>query len=612
MSMVFTQTDTSPTCTLTQLANGVAVATNATARKAEYNGTPGTDDDEVVVQTGAVFPNNEIVRVYSLTIPDGTTLAGGTVTCRMDASALDTDVDFTHLTVCRVNSSCSVVEQLGTASFTTTIAATRATYALQCTITAPTLSAGDTICVRVRATNNNVSQDRTITLYNGLTVIMPFTPPSSDFDVRQVRALAPTSTGTQDFTVSGFGVPRAAMFIFTGGGTDSTPATHQRYSVGFWARTDDVDNQFVSHMVSEDGETGVMPSTAGAIDDAVVKCFDPTTDLNDVNFEAAFDSLVTDGIRLNWSAVDGTVQGYVTCVLFNGVSWAVVDSQEEPGAQDDVVFTGMPGTPDIVILATPRNDSDDDTTGDTARLSFGFAANDGSETQGGVANWFAATVSATLAASYVSTALALVHTKNKAGTPSWARNVDSFDSTGVTLVQQVTAELRNAFIGVLALKLPTGTPFAVEMLTVPSSTGSWGITGVGFQPKFAILCPNTLSSADTTLVDSRANLIGISTVNADEEFCNVSWVEDGSDPHVAKSQHTNKVLDHPSWQSGGTAESDLVGAFTSFDSDGMTINLTSVPGRALTVPALFIGSTPEPVLDTLLRRRREAWIRGAS
>lgn len=428
-------------------------------------------------------------------------------------------------------------------------------------------------------------------------------------DMRSMRATAPTSTGTQDYTVSGFGTPQAAMVVHISGTSNSAAGADIVYSIGFWARYDGTDYQRVSHMAMEDNASGTpINSQSGNDDDAVIKNWDPDQDSNSVHFEASFDSVITNGIRLNWTTVDGTDTGYVIVTLFKGFDWAYLWSQEDASPYtQDIAYTGGPGTPDVLIGITTRSGDDDSAPGDIARLSFGFCVNDGSRTQGSVDTWYSFEGKSALGsvATHRGTASFLAHTKGKAGSdpssPSWQRSVKSFDANGFTLQQDVTTGLegRNSMMSVLGLKLPSGCPKAVKHLTAPTSTGSWAITGVGFQPQMCIMGITGVLDSGSVIITPRGNVWGTSAINATEQFCQVAWQEDGATTRVCKTQSSSTAIDHPSWDGTGAAESDFVAGFTSFDSDGMTLDVTSASGQAHLYTALFIGRTYTVAMERL-------------
>lgn len=422
--------------------------------------------------------------------------------------------------------------------------------------------------------------------------------------VEQKRLAAPTSTGTQDFTVSGFGTPQCAIFMMCSGQTDSTYEGSIRWSVGAWARYDGTDRQFVTHCSQEDdGESTVHNSTSGADNDAVVKCYDPNTNDGTVEFEAAFSALITDGIRINWTAVEGTIQPYVVCAMFNGLQWAYVDSKRELDLStpyyDDMVFTGWPGEADWVMGLTPRSDDDDVATGDTLRCSIGFAVNDGSETQASTAWWGyrgnAMEYYEAQAAFGLSTDTFLVHTKGKATDWSWARQLESFDANGITLIQTADPlEGRNSIVGVLAMKFPEGFDFSLDILDTPTSTGTWDITAPGFQPQFAMALWGSTAVVDEIVDDYEASAFAVSTISPAEQYCMAAWYEVGTYPRNSESQVSAAAVDSKMLKAAGS-QSPLVGSFTSFDAAGMNLSLSSVPDTSKKCILVTFGEPAAPI-----------------
>ena len=70
-------------------------------------------------------------------------------------------------------------------------------------------------------------------IYTILLVLILFASPSLAAEVVVVQQAARTTTGTQDFTSSGFGTPKAAMCMVGFGATNGTSVSHGVFSIGF-------------------------------------------------------------------------------------------------------------------------------------------------------------------------------------------------------------------------------------------------------------------------------------------------------------------------------------------------------------------------------------------
>ena len=127
-------------------------------------------------------------------------------------------------------------------------------------------------------------------------------------DIATVRAAATTSVETQDFTISGFGTPKAAMFIVTKGVTDNTAAAGAMMAVGFTDGTRDKCGTVHAKDANATSVTEATFSTAHCI-----FLIDDTGTLA----TATFDSWITDGVRIDWA--DAPPSAYlVTVVCFWG------------------------------------------------------------------------------------------------------------------------------------------------------------------------------------------------------------------------------------------------------------------------------------------------------
>lgn len=138
---------------------------------------------------------------------------------------------------------------------------------------------------------------------------------AADFDMAVMQQQVATSGATQDFTISGFGTPTAALFIMGRPESDSGNWFLDALSLGM---TDGTQEYCMGHQVYNNLTTS---DTARRFDnDRVLQYFSTTG----IQYGAAsFNSWITDGVRLNLD--DAFIYSFlVTVVLFKGSDLDVV------------------------------------------------------------------------------------------------------------------------------------------------------------------------------------------------------------------------------------------------------------------------------------------------
>ena len=109
-----------------------------------------------------------------------------------------------------------------------------------------------------------------------------------------IHGVEPSSTGTVDYTVSGFGTPVAALMI---GSFCSSLDSLDRHSVLSYGFTDGLLSR-CSYFAARDGDANTH-SRGGSRDTLFCRVSSYGVDPQAV---ADFNSWITDGIQLNWSS----------------------------------------------------------------------------------------------------------------------------------------------------------------------------------------------------------------------------------------------------------------------------------------------------------------------
>lgn len=154
--------------------------------------------------------------------------------------------------------------------------------------------------------------------------------------LRAVRQAIRTTTGTQDFTVAGFGTPKGAIVLLSRASTSGAITDNLSFSVGF---TDGTRSRCVAESSLDnvaDSDTARMQQTA------ILKLIDSTS----VLVSADFSAWVTDGVRLNFTVVDGTAW-LATVILIGGTDAQVYvsdfDMPDNTGTPNQTLDVTAPG-----------------------------------------------------------------------------------------------------------------------------------------------------------------------------------------------------------------------------------------------------------------------------
>lgn len=192
----------------------------------------------------------------------------------------------------------------------------------------------------------------------------------SDVNVAVQRTTLPTSTGTHDITVSGFGTPKAAIFIYyrdTGtAGTASRQNVEHGY--GFTDGTDD----FAAYADYLDGQTGGKHQGKRSQSPSHCVIMNRTNSAN-----CTFDSWITDGVRLNVTNGSSLSGCHVDVVLFGGSDLnAAVGYYETPGGVGSTQnISGLSFRPNLVFGTSAGINNGNNV--DWSILSFGCAHDTG-------------------------------------------------------------------------------------------------------------------------------------------------------------------------------------------------------------------------------------------
>ena len=343
-----------------------------------------------------------------------------------------------------------------------------------------------------------------------------------NFRVAVIRSWGVMNSGTRDYTLPGFGTPKAAIIFSTGAyGDDDAlyayPTNNFSQSIGFY---DGVAQRLATALTRH--ALATTSTYERGQNDAVVGIWQSSTG----DYSSAAAAWVTDGIRLTW-AMDASFEYNlpVTIVLFAGddVS-ADVATANIPGTEDASEAVTAPGfQPDLVFFNQCGYLSG--STVHNTLGGLGIAINDGNLTQMCIARGDANAIAAgESTARFLTDRMA---GRMLDGSLTQSAELTAFSSTGFTLTAR-EGSVATRDVQYLALKIARHRLWVGE-ITTPTSPGTQAVTGPGFRPSFVMQVMSMLTAVDTTVQGANAAVLGHSFVWPTESSISVRS-EYGADP----------------------------------------------------------------------------------
>lgn len=404
------------------------------------------------------------------------------------------------------------------------------------------------------------------------------------------RVACNTSTGTQDITVSGFGTPKAALFICSVGVTDGTAAADLNMSIG--AATG-VSNEWCLSVSAENG-VGTT-STFGTTDsDRCVRINNAGS--SSVDGEAEFSAFITDGVRINWTNAPSAAW-LLTVVLFGGSDLSAHANNAALGnSTDNAVDVTAPGfEPTLVITATQGSSGID--SGDThLQHSVGFIHNNGAVTQRAAAYRYT-NGSATSSPDGRCTESYGIMQIDSSAALDWGGEFSAFDGSGFTVTTR-NAGGNDTALMYLALRLG-GTEIGwVDTVDTPTATGNDTESGPGVTPQLVLQIGTHMEAIDTAYNSSAlAGVLGLGAFTADVEYMTSVAEEDGAGTSDTQSLSDDTAVELP--QDDGTA--GLTAALVAMIASGYTLNYSAVLANAKKFFAMAIAGEPTDAVTQLRR-----------
>jgi hypothetical protein len=381
-------------------------------------------------------------------------------------------------------------------------------------------------------------------------------------------ALATGAAGTtQDITISGFGTPSAVMFFAAVASSNNTVTDHSRFAIGFTDGT-------------LQGAYQVRARDARSTASSMYRIHNTSRVITLVSGTSAtshgalfFNSWITDGVRLEVE-IAPTDNWIITAVFFSSnvdVKQLEVDLPNNT-ATHDINTVGF--EPDIVFAFTHNHTTNTGTANGT--MTFGVAANDGSDTQ----KCIAYLQSDSVATTGVNTEVLDNRVASQVG--DYNITISDFDADGFSYTSSIGPN--TDWITFLAIKLPAGHQFKLFGTTVPTS-GSINATAPGFTPYFGLMGLLAGPTAVNTNTDTGGSVWSVAAFDAASFGVASVSSADNVTTTIDKS-YTNTTLNLLR-ASDGTIET--TSSSYAFESDGWDITLTANPATAILGFGLAIG-----------------------
>lgn len=380
-----------------------------------------------------------------------------------------------------------------------------------------------------------------------------------------------TTTGTQDFTISGFGTPTGYLVYLSEAVVNNTETADSQLSIGMsdGTRSRVVSSSAVDGVTTEDTQAESQNASVALL------CTPGTpSDIVRVDHSA----FITDGVRLNVAVTNG-VAYLITVVLFTGCTCEVAD----------VLITGI-GTEATAtlghseqvkaVIAASCGSATNSATANTMRLTMGVARYDSGIAQRAISHFSGnGTATSRQAVRYASDRVAIpVISNTGAETFGGEMTTMTTGSIGIT-GRGVSASDRSIIC--LCLSGFSESVFVGDINTA-TGTGSSATTGLGFQPQAIVGVSSILSSASVSNGGNQAGGFGV-----------FAWDRRGPGPssvtnHFSITGEDNVgTMRQKTWSNNVAIESySETGALlaratlTSFDSDGFTLDWTTVDATA--------------------------------
>ncbi len=392
--------------------------------------------------------------------------------------------------------------------------------------------------------------------------------------IQMVRAALRITTGEQDFTIPGFGIPVGAFFVIGEAQVEATATDRCSWSYGM------ADGTTSGCMSGWSQHNSATSNTAlRATQDEIFMILDSGSGV--VDAEANFVSFIPNGVRINVTVVGNPNARLLTVYLIGGEGVSCeVNAFTPPAGNATVTYTPGFTTHGLILMNNENNWNDTGTAQNICR--FGFAGYDGVDVTQCSLDWqdidnaALMDIQARLATGKVASLRAVGDAHMTMGNVT----ATSFDLTaGPTDLSSFVEFYMAIGCG------PNGKGWA-GIQDTPTTPGKHAFTGAGFKPAFGFMVPMMVAAVNSDITDGDAGAFAFAGFSADDEFCN-SWAsEDVITTSNGQSISTNQAIDLE-FDSGAGLKA-FEATFFSFTNDGVKLNFSTVDSTVRKWPTLFL------------------------
>lgn len=409
----------------------------------------------------------------------------------------------------------------------------------------------------------------------------------ADYFVASGTFNCPSATGSQ--TVTGVGFQPKAVLLFATKVTADGTAVH--YNIG------------LGYATASTAEASIAVSDTDAVTTTSNRRSSSNADT--VNFEtlagnaltADFTSFGADGFTLNWTAVNNGVDVHYLAWGGSDITNVKAGTFNQALATGNQAVTGVGFQGEFGIFLH-SNLAVDDSSSTNGQAGFGAAVSSSAQW---AQNWLMSNGVTTSVAVGTQVTTACITLNSQFGIVYRADFV-SWDSDGFTINNStVDGEANRIHYLVFA-----GGQYKVGAFDQPGSTGNQAVTGVGFTPKGVLLSSYNHAANVSQQNHARTSIgAGIDSTNRRAIWAGTS---NGVTTTVAdQATLQTKVI---RLATEGTPTTNAEADFVSNDSDGFTINWSTVDATARQVVYMAFGANPPatnivPVLSGPTRARRQ-------
>ena len=386
-------------------------------------------------------------------------------------------------------------------------------------------------------------------------------------------------TGPQTISTTGF-QPKAVLFWIT----DRTSVGNGAFARFGRGWTDGTRMGAVSTAWDDGSAANLNDSRTRLVTTACITLIDETAT---VLAEATITSFNADGFTINWGIDGGSrlvaylalgganlTNAYVGGFNFPAGPLGTNHSETAPGFQPDaVLFIGTDFTQSL------------NTTNDRGGDGFGIALSP-TDRHSDAHRWRDLRTGTDSGSSGIDTNYALIFADD-ANLPDNALDLVSMDPNGFTVTNDLG--ISEPGVSYLALK---GMAVGRGLLTQPSSTGNQSVSGLSFQPSVVLFDGGDKANVEPNFVQDAEMVFGVATSSTERAAV---WIGSGSNnsPYPSDTDLSTSAVIRS--LTAGTPSVDAAADFVSMDSNGFTINWSSVDATARRVGWIALGSPASDV-----------------